>query len=80
MILNDSGDKVLIDYNYNIEFVMSSSSSQNIAQPLLVLELLLRVNHDEQSGENHAGKAIQRVLIEMDKEEAREFTQRLQEI
>ena len=80
MILNDSSDKVLIDYNYNIELVMSSSSSQNVATPLLILELFLRVNHDEQSGENHGGKSIQRVLIEMDKEEARDFTQRLQEI
>ena len=41
LVLKGTNDKYLIDYNYNIEFVMSSSSSQKVASPLLVLELLL---------------------------------------
>ena len=44
MILDQTADKILVDYNYNVEFVLSSSSSQKVAQPLLVLELILKVN------------------------------------
>ena len=50
IVLESSSDKFLIDYNYNIEFVMSSSSAAKIGQPIMVLELFLRVNEDEQTG------------------------------
>ena len=43
-ILEQSADKTLIDYNYNVELVLSSSSSQSVMQPLLVVELYLKVN------------------------------------
>ena len=43
-MLEQSADKSLIDYNYNVELVMSSSSSQSVMQPLLVVELHLKVN------------------------------------
>lgn len=59
---------------------MSSSSAAKIGQPLMVLELFLKVNEDDQTGVNHSGKTIQRVVIEMNKEEAREFAGRLQNI
>ena len=44
MILDASSDKVLVDYNYSIEMVMSSDSAAKVAQPLMVLELNLKVN------------------------------------
>ena len=69
-VLEQSSDKFLIDYNYNIEFVISSSSASKIGQPLMVLELFLRVNQDE-NRVTHSGKSIQRVVLELNKEEAR---------
>ena len=57
---------------------MSSSTSQKMGDPLLVLELKLKVNQDENG--HHNGKAIQRVIVEMDKEEARDFMGRLAKI
>ena len=48
-------------------------------QPLLVVELFLKVNQDD-VGETHSGKTIQRVLLEFDLEEARTFIGSLQKI
>ena len=45
-------------------------------QPLLVVELFLRVNQDD-VGESHSGKTIQRVLLEFDLHEAQDFIQSL---
>ena len=71
----------MLDYNYNIEFVMSSSSSQNVAQPLLVLELILKVNQDEFVPiDSAAGKTLQRVVVEMNLEEATDFVAKLNKI
>ena len=69
LVLNETSDKNLIDYNYNVELVISSSSSQSVQVPMLTLELLLRVNTDD-LGESHSGKDIQRVLLEFSFEEA----------
>ena len=44
IVLGGCTDKQLIDYNFNIEMVVSSNSSQRVMQPLLVLELMLRVD------------------------------------
>ena len=77
--MKGTNDKYLIDYNYNIEYVMSSSTSQKVSTPLLVLELFLQVNQDEE-GKNMGGKVIQRVIIEFDKEEMRDFIEKLESI
>ena len=81
MILDQSSDKVLLDYNYNIEYVMSSSTTQNIGQPMMVLELVLKVNQDEYVSVNTAaGKTLQRVIIEMNTTETIDFVAKLQKI
>lgn len=59
---------------------MSSSSAAKIGQPMMVLELFLKVNEDDQTGINHSGNSVQRVVVEMNKEEAREFAAKLQGI
>ena len=46
-VLERTADKTLIDYNFNVELVMSSSSSQKVNSPLMTVELLLKVNQDE---------------------------------
>ena len=56
--IQSANDKYLIDYNYNVEMIMSSSSSQNAAIPLLVLELQLLVNQDDTTGVELNGKGI----------------------
>ena len=80
LVVDQCSDKTLIDYNFNVEMVMSSSSSMKMGggYPLLVLELKLRVNQDENG--HHNGKAIQRVIVELDREEARDFLSRLTKI
>lgn len=55
LVLGQSTDKQLLDYNYNVEMVISSSTSSKVAQPMMVLELLLRVNQDE-AGLLYSGK------------------------
>tara|TARA_B110000285_G_scaffold188478_1_gene214684 strand:- start:66 stop:350 length:285 start_codon:yes stop_codon:yes gene_type:complete len=80
LVLSTCSDKHLIDYNFNIEMVMSSSTSFKMGGgfPLMILELKLGVNRDENG--NHNGKAIQRVVVELDREEARDFMSRLSKI
>ena len=70
-----------MDYNYNVELVISSSSSQKIAQPLLVLELIIKVNQDEYSStESSAGKQLQRVVVELGLQEAQDFVAKLKNV
>ena len=45
----------------------------------MVLELFLKVNQD-QSLNNYSGKAIQRVILELNMDEAIDFSNRLQAI
>ena len=59
--------------------VMSSSTSSSVNQPLMVLELFIRVNQDD-AGLNHSGKRIQRVVVELDREQARDLVSRLEGI
>lgn len=58
---------------------MSSSSSQKVNSPLMTVELLLKVNQDE-LGQAHSGKMVQRVLLELSLEEARDFVAGLTKI
>lgn len=58
-----ASDSYLLDYNYNIETVMSSDSFLKVNEPLLVLELFL-------SSED---QAIRRVVIELNLDETRHF-------
>ena len=61
--------------------MISSSSSQKIAQPLLVLELIIKVNQDEyQQTQTSAGKQLQRVIVEMGLQEATDFVAKLKKI
>ena len=43
----------------------------------MVLELFLQVNQDE-SGKNMGSKVIQRVIVEFDKDEMRDFVEKLE--
>ena len=79
LVLEASSDKMLVDYNYSIEWVVSSNSASQVAQPFMILELLLKVNEDER-GQEYSGKTLQRVILELDKEETREFQNRLMAI
>lgn len=60
----------MLDYNFNVETVMSSDSFLKVNEPLLILELFL-------SGEN---QAIKRVVVEMNMDEARAFIDQLRAI
>jgi hypothetical protein len=53
----------LLDFNYNIETVLSSDSFLKVNEPLMVLELFL-------SAENNG---IKRVVVELNIDEARAF-------
>jgi len=61
----------LVDYNYNVEVCMSSDKYLKVNEALLVLELYLKRSD---------GKEIQRVVIEMNKDEAKSFVSKLREI
>ena len=74
LIFKSTSDSVLLDYNYNIEQVIWSDSCKKVAEALLVLELFL------QTCSETGQKNIQRVIIEFNIEEAREFVGRLQSI
>ena len=45
----------------------------------MILELYLRVNQDE-AGYQHSGNKIQRVVVELDKEQMHDFVERLNKI
>lgn len=72
LVLRQSSDSYLVDYNYNIELCMSSSTSAKVMTPLLILELILR-----SGGE---GAQTRRVVLEMNQEEATDFVGKLNRI
>ena len=61
----------MIDYNYNIELCIASDTYMKVNEPLLVLELFLKASDE---------KKLERVVIEMNKDEAKAFVGRLREI
>ena len=62
-------DSVLLDYNFNIETIISSDSYAKVNEQLLNVELILQ-NEDK----------LRRVTIEMNLVEANEFLSKLQTI
>lgn len=70
LIFRKASDSYLLDYNYNIETVMSSDSFFKINEPLMVLELFLSAEDS----------AIKRVVIELNIDEARAFVDQLKVI
>ena len=55
--------------------VVGSGSASKVMQPIMVLEMMLRVNED--SGIQYSGKQIQRVIVELDKEQTRTLVSKL---
>ena len=60
---------MLLDYNFNIETIISSDSFYRVNEQLLILELLLQ-NEDK----------LRRVTIEMNPAEAERFLQNIEAI
>jgi len=71
LVMSSALDKHLVDYNYNVELCLASDSLMRVNESMLVLELFLR---------GSAGKDLERVVIEMNKQEARAFVAKLKEI
>ena len=71
LVFQSAVDKHLVDYNYNVELCLSSDTMMKVNEPMLVLELFLR---------GCDGKNLERVIIEMNKVEAKAFVSRLKEI
>jgi hypothetical protein len=71
LIFQTSIDKHLVDYNYNIELCLASDTMMRVNESMLVLELFLRGSD---------GKDIERVVLEMNRQEAKAFVGRLKEI
>ena len=42
LILRETSENYLVDYNYNVELCMASGSSSKVMEPMLILELILR--------------------------------------
>lgn len=76
LVFRQSVDSYLLDYNYNVETVISSDSYSKQNEQLLVLELFLAQNSEDANGEQQ----IRRVIVEMDVEEARHFVSQLKNI
>ena len=74
LVFRQSVDSYLLDYNYNIETVISSDNYSKLNEQLLVLELLLAQNCSEN------GETVRRVVIEMNVEEARAFVAKLRDV
>jgi len=74
LVFRQSVDSYLLDYNYNIETVLSSDSFSKQNEQLLVLELFLAQNDAQE------GQMVRRVLVEMNVEEARAFVTKLKGI
>ena len=66
LVFTQSTDKTLIDYNFNVETIVSSDSFARVNEQLLNIELVLKC-HDQ----------LERVTIEMNLTEASDFLQRL---
>jgi len=71
LVLRQSEDKHLVDYNYNIEYVVASGQHHSVGNYIMVLELFLRGSD---------GKEIERVVLEMNRDEAKAFVGRLDQI
>ena len=71
LVFQSSVDRHLVDYNYNIELCLSSDTMMKVNEPMLVLELFLR---------GCDGKQLERVIIEMNRVEAKAFVSRLKEV
>ena len=71
LVMSSALDKHLVDYNYNVELCLASDSLMRVNESMLVLELFLRGSD---------GKDLERVVIEMNKQEARAFVAKLKEI
>ena len=78
LVFRASVDSYLMDYNYNIETVISSDSFSKQNEQLLVLELFLAQNSN--SEEAGGQQMVRRVVVEMDVEEARAFVAKLRDI
>lgn len=70
LVFRQSVDSYLLDYNYNIETVISSDSFSKQNEHLLVLELFLAQNESNE-------EKIRRVVVEMNVDEARYFVSQL---
>lgn len=66
LVFRASVDSYLLDYNYNVETVISSDSYSKLNEHLLVLELFLAQNDASE-------EKVRRVVIEMNVDEARHF-------
>ena len=77
LVFRQSVDSYLLDYNYNVETVISSDTYSKLNEHLLVLELLLAQNNCAESG---GGESVRRVIIEMNVEEARAFVAKLRDV
>lgn len=77
LVFRQSVDSYLLDYNYNVETVISSDTYSKLNEHLLVLELLLAQNNCAESG---GGESVRRVVIEMNVEEARAFVAKLRDV
>lgn len=71
LVFQSALDRHLVDYNYNIELCLSSDTMMRVNEPLLVLELFLRGSD---------GKELEKVVIEMNKVEAKAFVSKIKEI
>ena len=71
LVFQSAVDRHLVDYNYNVELCLSSDTMMKVNEPMLVVELFLR---------GCDGKKLERVIIEMNKVEAKAFVMRLKEV
>ena len=71
LVFQSAVDRHLVDYNYNVELCLSSGTMIKVNEPMLILELFLRGSD---------GKELERVIIEMNKVEAKAFVSKLREI
>ncbi len=71
LVFQSAVDKHLVDYNYNIELCLASDTMMKVNESMLVLELFLR---------GQDGKNLERVIIEMNKVEAKAFVHKLKEV
>ena len=74
LVFRQSVDSYLLDYNYNVETVLSSNSFSKQSEQLLVLELFLAQN------DANEGQVVRRVVIEMNVDEARAFVAKLKDV
>lgn len=81
LVFRQSVDSYLLDYNYNIETIISSDTFSKVNEQLLVLELFLSQNGPSLGENGNFGdKQIRRVVVELNLEEARTFVGKLRDI